>query len=59
MLLQSVERAPQQTGIYPAVDTFCPSESKPNSRGPRSKPGKRKIHKKTAGNYQDIELQRQ
>jgi hypothetical protein len=58
MSLQSIERAPQQTGIYLAVDTFCPSECEPGSRGPRSKAGKRKVDKKTAGKYQDIELQR-
>ena len=27
MLLEGVERAPQQTGIDLAVDAFCPSES--------------------------------
>ena len=62
MLLQSIERTPQQTGIYPAVDTFrpsCPSERELSYRGPRSKAGKRKIDKKTAGKYQDIELQHQ
>ena len=59
MLLQSIERTPQQTGIYPAVDTFRSSECEPDSRGPRSKAGKRKIDKKTTGKYQDIELQHQ
>ena len=59
MLLQSSKRTPQQTGIYLAVDTFCPSESKRSSCGPGSKDRKRKIDKKTAGNYQDIELQHQ
>jgi hypothetical protein len=59
MLLQSIERTPQQTGIYLVVDTFCPSECEPSSRGPGSKAGKRKIDKKTAGNYQDIEFQHQ
>ena len=59
MLLQSIERTPQQTGIYLAGDTFCPSECEPGSRGPRSKAGNRKIDKKTAGKYQDIELQHQ
>jgi len=59
MLLQSIERTPQQTGIYLAGDTFCPSECEPSSRGSRSKAGKRKIDKKTAGKYQDIELQHQ
>jgi hypothetical protein len=58
MLLESIERTPQQTGIYLAVDTFCPPESERSSRGSRSKAGKRKIDKKTAGKYQDIELQR-
>jgi len=53
MLRQSIERTPQQTRIYSAVDTFCPSESEPGSRGSASKAGKRKIDKKTTGNYQD------
>jgi hypothetical protein len=48
MLLQRIERTPQQTGIYLAFDTFCPSECEPGSRGPRSNAGKRKIDKKTA-----------
>jgi len=59
VLLQSIERTPQQTGIYLAVDTFCPSASERGSRAPRSKAGNRKIDKKTAGKYQDIELQHQ
>ena len=59
MLLQSIERTPQQTGIYLALDTFWPSECEPSSCGSRSKAGKRKIDKKTAGKYQDIELQHQ
>jgi hypothetical protein len=59
MLLQRIERTPQQTGIYPVVDTFCPSECEPGSRGSASNAGKRKIDKKTAGKYQDIELQHQ
>src|ERR1700688_505873 len=59
MLLQSIERTPQQTGIYLAPDTFRPSECEPSSRGPGSKAGKREIDKKTAGKYQDIELQHQ
>ena len=59
VLLQSIERTPQQTAIYLAVDTFCPSESEPGSRGPRGEAGKRKFDKKTAGKYQDIELQHQ
>ena len=59
MLLQSIERTPQQTGIYLAGDTFCPSECEPSSRGPGSKAGKREIDKKTAGKYQDIQLRRQ
>jgi hypothetical protein len=57
MLLQSIERTPQRTGIYPAVDTFCVTECEPSASGHRSKAGKRKIDKKTAGKYQDIELQ--
>jgi len=58
MVLQRIERTPQQTGIY-LIDTFCPSECEPSSSGPGSKAGKRKIDKKTAGKYQDIELQHQ
>ena len=57
MLLQSIERTPQQTGIYLAGDTFCPSECEPGSRRPRSKAGERKVDEKTAGKYQDMELQ--
>ena len=53
MLRQSIERTPQQTRIYSAVDTFWPSERDPSSHGPRSNAGKRKIDEKTAGNYQD------
>ena len=58
MALQRIECTPQQTGIY-LIDTFCPSECEPSSSGPGSKAGKRKIDKKTAGKYQDIELQHQ
>jgi len=57
MLLQSIERTPQQTGVY-LVDTFWPSEHDPSSHGPRSNAGKRKVDKKAAGNYQDEELRR-
>jgi hypothetical protein len=57
MLLQSIERTPQQTGIYPAVGTLCPTECEPGARRRRSKAGKRKIDKKTTGKYQDMELQ--
>ena len=53
MLLQGTERTLQQTGIYLAIDTFCPSLSDPGSRGPRCKGGKRKIDKKTPRNVQD------
>jgi hypothetical protein len=56
MSLQSVACTPNQTGIDLTVDTVCSSESKPSSRGTGSKAGKRKIDKKTAGKYQDIEL---
>jgi hypothetical protein len=56
MLLERIERTPQQTGIYFAVDTFRLSESEPGSRGSGSKGAKSKIDKKTAGNYQDDEL---
>jgi hypothetical protein len=56
MLLERIERTPQQTGIYLTVDTFRLSESEPNSCGSGSKGGKSKIDQKTAGNYQDDEL---
>ena len=59
MLVQNIERTPQQTGIYLACDTFCPAGSEPGSRGPRSNAGEGKIDKKTAGKYQDTELQHQ
>jgi hypothetical protein len=59
MLLQSIERTLQQTRVYLAVDTFCASECESSSRGPGRKAGKREIDKKTAGNYQDMELQYQ
>jgi hypothetical protein len=58
MLLQGIERTPQQTGSDLTIDTVCSSEREPCSRGSGSKAGKRKIDKKTAGKYQDIELQR-
>jgi hypothetical protein len=58
MSLQRIERTPKQTGIDLAVDAFCSPESEPGSRGSRSKAGKRKIDKKTAGKYQDVELRR-
>jgi hypothetical protein len=58
MLLQSIERAPQQTGSDLTVDAFCSSESEPSSCRPRSKAGKSKIDKKASRKYQDIELQR-
>jgi hypothetical protein len=56
--LQRIERTPQQTGSYLAVGAFCSSKSEPSACRPTSKAGKRKIDKKTAGNYQDIELRR-
>ena len=48
MLLQSIERTPQQTGSDLTVDAFCPSESEPSSCRPRSKTGKSKIDKKAS-----------
>jgi hypothetical protein len=57
MLLQGIKRTPKQTGSDLAVDAVCSSECEPRSRGSRSKAGKRKIDKNTAGKYQDIELQ--
>ena len=45
MLLQSIERTPQQTGSDLTVDAFCSSESEPSSCRPRSKAGKSKIDK--------------
>jgi len=59
VLLQSIECTPQQTLVYLGVDTFCPSECQSGSRGPSREAGKRKIDKKTAGKYQDKELQYQ
>jgi hypothetical protein len=56
--LERIQRASEQTRRYLAVDTRCSSEREPGACGPGSKAGKRKIDKKTAGNYQDIELQR-
>src|SRR5580658_5600110 len=58
MLLQSGERAPQQTGGDLAAVAFCSSKSKPSSSRPTSKAGKRKIDKKAARKYQDIDLRR-
>ena len=58
MLLQSIERTPQQTGSDLTVDAFCSSESEPSSCRPRSNAGKSKIDQKASRKYQDIELQR-
>jgi hypothetical protein len=58
MSLQRIECTPQQTGSDLAVGTAGLSESEPGSCGARSKAGKRKIAKKTAGKYQDVELRR-
>jgi hypothetical protein len=58
VLLQSIERAPQQTGSDLTAVAFCSSESEPSSRRPTSEAGKRKIDKKAARKYQDIDLQR-
>jgi hypothetical protein len=58
MSIQRIERAPQQTGSDLAVGTVCSSEGELGSCGPRSKAGKRKIDKKTAGKYQNAELRR-
>jgi hypothetical protein len=57
MALQSVERTPQQTGIYP-LDSLRTPESDSGPCGPGSKAGKRKIDKKATGKYQDEQLQR-
>jgi len=57
MLLQSIERAAQQIGVYLAVDTFCASPSEPGTGGPRDKACQGKIDKKTARNDQDDGLQ--
>jgi hypothetical protein len=59
VLLQGIERTSQQTRVYLAVDTLCATECESGSRGPSRKAGKRKIDEKTAGKYQDIELQYQ
>ena len=58
MSIQRIERAPQKTGSDLAVGTVCSSESETGSCGPRRKADKRKIEKKTAGKYQDVELRR-
>lgn len=58
MLLQSIERTPQQTGRDVTVDAFCSSESEPGSGRRRSKTGKSKIDKEASRTYQDIELRR-
>jgi hypothetical protein len=56
MPLQSIERAPKQTGSDPAVESLCFSESESSPHGPRSKAGQRKIHEKPTRKYQDVEL---
>lgn len=58
MLLQSIERTPQQAGIDPSIEILCSSESQPGSGGSGRKGANGKIDKKTAGKYQDIELRR-
>ena len=57
MALQSVERTPQQIGIY-SLDSLRTRESDSGPCGTASKAGKRKIDKKATGKYQDEELQR-
>jgi hypothetical protein len=58
MLLQSIERTPQQTGIDLTADAVRSSESEPCSRSSRSEAGKSKIDERSAGKYQDFELRR-
>jgi hypothetical protein len=58
-LLQSIERAPQQTRVDLTVGTPRPSEREPRSGGCRSKAGECNIYKKTARKYQDIQLRQQ
>ena len=57
MLFEGIERTPQQTGIYVAVETRCLSQREPGSRGRGGKTGEGKIDKITAGKYQDMQLQ--
>jgi len=56
MPLQCIQRASKQIRSHLAVDALRSSEREPGACGTGSKGGKRKIDKKTAGNYQDIEL---
>jgi len=58
MALQSIERAPKQTGSYLAVDSLGSPKNGPRACSHRSHAGESKIDKKTAGNYQDVKLQR-
>jgi hypothetical protein len=56
MSLQGSERPLQQSGSDPAVESYCLSESKSSPYGARSKAHQSKIHKRTAGKDQDVEL---
>lgn len=57
--IQSIQRAPQQTGLYLPVGSHRPPEREPGACGRRSHPGNGKIDKKAARKYQDVELRDQ
>ena len=59
MLLESIQRAPQQTGVDLAVAAVRSAESEPRPGGRGSKTRECNIDKKTARKYQDIQLRRQ
>ena len=57
MSFQCIKRTPKQTGSDLAVDAFCLSKSEPGSRRAGSQTANSKFDQKTAGKYQDVELQ--
>ena len=57
--LESIQRAPQQTGVDLAVAAVRSAESEPRPGGRGSKTRECNIDKKTARKYQDIQLRRQ
>ena len=58
MLLESIQRAPQQTGVDLAVAAVLSAESETRPGGRGSKTRECNIDKKASRKYQDIELQR-
>src|SRR5271167_2894202 len=58
MSLQSIERAPKESGSYLAVDSFGSPKSGPRACSSRSHAGESNLDKRTTGNYQDVELRR-